>query len=134
MMNCDHMIFPLPGNEKFAASLANCSGWEVGQLQTRRFPDGETYLRLLSDVVGRCVDLVCTLADPDAGFLRLIFAAAAAPEAVTGHQTVGPRRVRGAGVLTLRHGLWPAKHIALGLDEDPLCRDTLIISANDICR
>ena len=78
MLNRDHIIIPLPGNEKFAASLVKAGGSPMGQLQTRRFPDGETYLRLLSNVAGRCVNLVCTLADPDAGFLRLIFAADAA--------------------------------------------------------
>ncbi len=78
MLNSEHIIIPLPGNEKFAASLVNAGGWQMGQLQTRRFPDGETYLRLQSNVAGRCVNLVCTLADPDAGFLRLIFAADAA--------------------------------------------------------
>lgn len=80
MTDHDRMIIPLPGNEPFAARLASAGGWDMGQLQTRRFPDGETYLRLLSDVAGRSVDLVCTLANPDAGFLRLIFAADAARE------------------------------------------------------
>ena len=73
-----HLIIPLPGNEPFAGRLADAGGWELGQLETRRFPDGESYVRLLSEVAGRTVDLVCTLADPDAGFLRLIFAADAA--------------------------------------------------------
>lgn len=78
MTHRGHMIIPLPGNEPFAARLASAGGWALGRLESRRFPDGETYLRLLSDVAGRTVDLVCTLADPDPGFLRLIFAADAA--------------------------------------------------------
>lgn len=78
MIHRGHMIIPLPGNEPFAARLATAGGWDMGRLETRRFPDGESYVRLLSDVAGRSVDLVCTLADPDAGFLRLIFAADAA--------------------------------------------------------
>src|SRR3546814_19604917 len=49
-------------------------------METRRFPDGETYVRLLSEVKDKAVDLVCTLARPDDGFLRLIFAADAARE------------------------------------------------------
>lgn len=72
------LIFPLPGNEVFADALAKAGGFELGALETRRFPDRESYVRLLSDVDKRDVDLVCTLADPDAGFLRLIFAADAA--------------------------------------------------------
>jgi len=69
------LILPLPGNETFARHLAEAGGWELGQLETRRFPDGETYVRVLSDVADRSVDLVCTLARPDDGFLCLLFAA-----------------------------------------------------------
>ncbi|MEX2297561.1 MAG: ribose-phosphate pyrophosphokinase [Dongiaceae bacterium] len=72
------LILPLPGNETFARDLAEAGGWELGQIETRRFPDGETYVRILSDVAARPVDLVCTLARPDDGFLRLLFAADAA--------------------------------------------------------
>lgn len=69
------IILPLPGNEGFAARLAHEGGWELGELETRRFPDGESYVRILSDVAGRPVDLICTLARPDEGFLRTMFAA-----------------------------------------------------------
>lgn len=72
------LILPMPGNGAFAARLAEASGAELGAIETRRFPDGETYVRLLSDPKGRIVDVVCTLADPDEGFLRLAFAADAA--------------------------------------------------------
>ncbi len=74
------LILPLPGNEIFARRLADEGGWELGAMETRRFPDGETYVRLLSEVKDKSVDLVCTLARPDDGFLRLIFAADAARE------------------------------------------------------
>ncbi|MBA4208227.1 MAG: phosphoribosylpyrophosphate synthetase [Parvibaculum sp.] len=72
------LILPLPGNETFARRLADEGGWELGALETRRFPDGETYVRILSDVKDKAVDLVCSLARPDEGFLRLVFAADAA--------------------------------------------------------
>uniref|UniRef100_Q11BI1 Ribose-phosphate pyrophosphokinase n=2 Tax=Phyllobacteriaceae TaxID=69277 RepID=Q11BI1_CHESB len=72
------LILPLPGNETFARRLADDGGWELGALATRRFPDGETYVRILSDVKDKAVDLVSTLARPDDGFLRLIFVADAA--------------------------------------------------------
>ncbi len=49
-------------------------------LESRRFPDGETYVRLGSDVAGRRVLAVCSLAGPDEQFLRLVFAARAARE------------------------------------------------------
>ncbi len=71
-------VFPLPGNEAFAAALAEAGGFESGVVETRRFPDGESYVRLLTDVRGKCVDLVCSLSNPDDGFLGLVFAADAA--------------------------------------------------------
>ncbi len=52
------LILPLPGNEIFARQLAEAGGWEIGTIETRRFPDGETYVRLLSDVADRPVCLV----------------------------------------------------------------------------
>ena len=72
------MILPMPGNENFARELAFAGGGEVSAIETRRFPDGETYLRLLAPVKGRAVDVVATLAGPDPDFLRLAFAADAA--------------------------------------------------------
>src|SRR3546814_14224701 len=67
------VIFAMPGNEAFAQALAEAGGFELGVLETRRFPDGESYVRLLTDVTDKCVDLVCTLARPDEGFLSLVF-------------------------------------------------------------
>jgi ribose-phosphate pyrophosphokinase len=72
------VILPLPGNEEFAGRLAQAGGWQLGTMETRHFPDGETYVRILSDIAGKSVALVCTLARPDEGFLRLVFTADAA--------------------------------------------------------
>lgn len=47
------LILPMPGNETFARQLAKARKAEVGQVETRRFPDGETYLRLLTPVAAR---------------------------------------------------------------------------------
>jgi ribose-phosphate pyrophosphokinase len=55
-------------------------GVELGVIESRRFPDEEIYLRLASDVRGKRVDIVCTLARPDPQFLSLVFAAATARE------------------------------------------------------
>lgn len=74
------LVLPLPGNEALAEDLARRLSAELGVLETRRFPDGESYVRLRSDVAGREVVLVCTLADPDPQILRLIFAARTARE------------------------------------------------------
>ena len=74
------LILPLPGNEAFAAQLAGALGGELGRIETRHFPDGESYVRLHGDPSGRAVDLVCSLAQPDRQFLPLVFAADAARE------------------------------------------------------
>lgn len=72
------VILPMPGNEPLASALARAGAWEMGALETRRFPDEERYLRIGSEIRGRAVDIVCTLARPDTEFLSLIFAADAA--------------------------------------------------------
>jgi ribose-phosphate pyrophosphokinase len=69
------LILPLPGNEGVADELRSMLGAQLGAVETRRFPDGETYVRVLTEVVGADVALVCTLARPDEQFLRLVFTA-----------------------------------------------------------
>ncbi len=72
------VIVALPGNEAFARALASAGAGELGEIETRNFPDGESYVRLAGDVAAKSVLLVSTLARPDEGFLRLIFLADAA--------------------------------------------------------
>jgi ribose-phosphate pyrophosphokinase len=72
------IVFALPGNESMAGRLGDALGWEIGVLETRNFPDGETYLRFATDPRDRAVALVCTLDRPDDKSLRLLFAADAA--------------------------------------------------------
>jgi len=74
------LIFPLPGNEDLASRLAAVSGGTVGRLETRRFPDGETYLRFADGLEGQSVVIACTLDRPDAKIAGLLFAADAARE------------------------------------------------------
>lgn len=74
------LILPLPGNQRLAAEIAAILDAELGRLEARQFPDGESYVRLTSSVAGREVALVCTLARPDDQFLRLVFAARTARE------------------------------------------------------
>lgn len=71
------LLLPLPGNEAFAARLAAAGGFDTAALEARRFPDGERYVRIGSDVKGRVVDLICTLSQPDEKFLTLAFVAEA---------------------------------------------------------
>jgi ribose-phosphate pyrophosphokinase len=70
----------MPGNEMLAGGLAAKLGCEVGHIEMRQFPDGETYLRLLTSPSGRAVVIVCTLDHPNDKLLPLLFAAATVRE------------------------------------------------------
>ena len=74
------LIFAMPGNEEMTRGLAANLDAELGQSEVRRFPDGESYVRIDSDVRGRDVVVVCTLDRPDEKFLPLAFFAATARE------------------------------------------------------
>ena len=74
------LLLPMPGNEALAAALGRARGWPVGEVQTRRFPDGESYVRIATALDARPVVFVCTLAHPDEKFLPLFFGAATARE------------------------------------------------------
>lgn len=74
------LIIALPGNEPLAKDLAGAIGGEIGQIETREFPDGETYLRFVTNPAARSLVIVCTLAYPNNKILSLLFAAAAARE------------------------------------------------------
>jgi ribose-phosphate pyrophosphokinase len=74
------LLIPLPGNQAMAQSLAPPLGAEVGGVDLHRFPDGETYLRLLNNVAGRQIVVVCTLDRPDNKILPVLFLAATARE------------------------------------------------------
>ena len=45
-----------------------------GRLQSRSFPDGETYLKLVTEVKGRHCLVLAELSHPDAKFLPLALA------------------------------------------------------------
>jgi len=74
------LLFALPGNEAFTAALARHLGADTGALEVRRFPDGESYVRLDTDVAGREVAFVSGLHEPDLKFLPLLFAARVAKD------------------------------------------------------
>lgn len=74
------LLLPLPGNETMAKSLAPALNAEIGQVEMRKFPDGETYLRLVSELKGRDVVVVCTFDRPDSKILPSLFLAATTRE------------------------------------------------------
>jgi ribose-phosphate pyrophosphokinase len=74
------LVVALPGNDALAARLAKGLGGELADAEFRRFPDGESYVRLATPMTGRSIVLACTLDRPDEKFLQLAFAAATARE------------------------------------------------------
>lgn len=58
-----------------AASLADLTSGELGKMVMHHFPDGESYVRVQSDVKRRDVFIVCTLVRPDPLLAPLLFAA-----------------------------------------------------------
>lgn len=72
------VLLPLADWDGIAGRLGNALGAEMGQLTTRRFPDGESYVRIESDVKGREVVLLASLADPDDKILQVLYTAALA--------------------------------------------------------
>jgi ribose-phosphate pyrophosphokinase len=72
------LVLSLEGNEALAERIAGLIQAPVGRVYSRRFPDGETYLRIEPDCSGQRVLLVCTLAHPDDKVLPLVFVADAA--------------------------------------------------------
>jgi len=74
------ILFSLNAAEGLDARLCREFDFEPGELVRRQFPDGETYLRLVSPVAGRDVVLLCSLDRPDPKTPPLLFAAAAARE------------------------------------------------------
>ncbi|WP_376697461.1 ribose-phosphate pyrophosphokinase [Wenzhouxiangella sp. EGI_FJ10305] len=69
------LILPLPGSDDLAVSLAGQLGLPLGELEWRRFPDGESYLRLHADPAGRDVVVVARLDHPDDKLATLLFTA-----------------------------------------------------------
>lgn len=74
------IFFALPGNNKLSRSLSEKCNSESGEITIRSFPDGETFVKINSDVSNKKVILVCTLNQPDDKFLRLYFLAKTAKE------------------------------------------------------
>ena len=72
------VILAMPGNEAMATAFAAGLGAELGDAIVRRFPDGESYVRIETSVRAREVLLVCTMDRPDEKFLPLAFLAATA--------------------------------------------------------
>lgn len=81
------ILFHFGVGHDLVQSLASKAKCEVGEVDRRQFPDGESYVRLLTTVEQRDVILLASLNDPDAKTLPLLFAADAAHD--QGARSVG---------------------------------------------
>ena len=69
------LLVPLQDTAQMSAPLAHALGADTAEIDLRRFPDGETYLRFDTPPDGRDVILLAGLARPDAKLPALLFAA-----------------------------------------------------------
>ena len=69
------LVLASPGAAEAAARLAACLDAEVVPVESRRFPDGESYLRVAGEVAGREAIVVARLRDPDPQLPALLFLA-----------------------------------------------------------
>jgi ribose-phosphate pyrophosphokinase len=73
MSNC--VLFTIPGNEALANSLIRLLHAEPGEANVCHFPDGETYVKVNSNVHAKEAIIVCSLHHPDDKILPLYFLA-----------------------------------------------------------
>lgn len=73
MNNC--VLFTIPGNEVLADSLIKLLHLESGEAIIRHFPDGETYVKVNSNVHEKEAIIICSLHQPDDKILPLYFLA-----------------------------------------------------------
>lgn len=72
------LLIDLASSPGLADRLCREQGFDTASIERRQFPDGESYVRLGTPVIGRHVALLCTLDRPDDKALPLLFAAEAA--------------------------------------------------------
>lgn len=72
-----YLYFSLHSLPALTAALASSPSAQMGQLDYRRFPDGESYLQLCSDCQDKDVVVLHSFQNPDQDFLALLFLATA---------------------------------------------------------
>ena len=68
-------VLGLRGSEGAAAALAAAMGGQAVGVESRRFPDGELYLRVAQPVAGRDAVIVGQIQQPDEQLIALVFLA-----------------------------------------------------------
>lgn len=68
-----NLVFSFPGHEKLAANIAKKMGYNLGDVIVRNFPDGESYVKINSDVSNQNIILVCNLNNSNSKAMALMF-------------------------------------------------------------
>lgn len=79
------LLFNLPGNPFLGEKLCAALSAEKGEMVLRKFPDGESYVRVLSEVKDREVIVLCSLDRPDEKMMSLILLARTIKELGASH-------------------------------------------------
>lgn len=69
----NRLLISVPGNEGMADKICAALKIEKAKILLRNFPNGESYVRLLTNVKDKEIIILATLDRPDAKFLPLIF-------------------------------------------------------------
>ena len=122
-------VIAMPGNERLTDELAADLGLERGVATARRFPDGESHVRVETPVDGRHTLIVCTLDRPDDKLIALMLLACAVREA--GALSVGlvapylaymrqDRQFQAGETISARHvAAWISRHMDWLVTVDP---------------
>lgn len=82
------LLFTFPEQKELGTALPSTSGFEKGAWEYRHFPDGESHVRILSDVKSKPATILCSLNRPDEKILPLIFLAKTLKELGAGKITL----------------------------------------------
>jgi ribose-phosphate pyrophosphokinase len=123
------VVLAMPGNELLADQLANRLTLERVPALVRRFPDGESYVRVEGSVEARQALIICTLDRPDDKLIPLLLLACALREA--GARQVGlvapylaymrqDKRFHSGETISVRHFAgWICEHFDWLVTVDP---------------
>ncbi|WP_300392776.1 ribose-phosphate diphosphokinase [Henriciella sp.] len=79
-MTTTPLLYALPGSSHLAAPLRQAMQAACGEVDVHRFPDGESYVRFVSDPAGQHVILLSCLNEPDSKLIPLLLAARTAKD------------------------------------------------------
>ena len=69
------LVFAFPEQQPLAKTLCATLDFEEGAWDWRHFPDGESYVRVLSELRAKPATILCSLNQPDEKLLPLVFLA-----------------------------------------------------------